>query len=131
VSRHAANAEGQPYVPDRGGPPGFLEVIDDHTPGSAEIRDNRQYIAMDDGRRVPSFLERDVLDRHVPVGRKDLEAPLLDVLEPLLIGEEVLPDSCIERGVVGDDGILEDDRDPVVPAALLGGVGARRDGREL
>jgi hypothetical protein len=59
-------------------------VIDDHTPRFAEIRDNRQSISMDDGRRAPSFLERDVLDRHVPVGLKDLEAPLLVFLERLL-----------------------------------------------
>jgi predicted pyridoxine 5'-phosphate oxidase superfamily flavin-nucleotide-binding protein len=44
VSRHTANAEGQPYVQDRGSPLGFLEVIDDHTPGFAENRDNRPYI---------------------------------------------------------------------------------------
>ena len=29
-----ANAEGQPYIQYRGGPPGFLKVIDDHTSGS-------------------------------------------------------------------------------------------------
>lgn len=28
-----ANAEGQPYIQYRGGPPGFLKVIDEHTPG--------------------------------------------------------------------------------------------------
>jgi uncharacterized protein len=39
-----ANAEGQPYIQHRGGPPGFLRVIDDKTLGFADYRGNRQYI---------------------------------------------------------------------------------------
>jgi uncharacterized protein len=38
------NAEGQPYVQHRGGPPGFLRVIDEHTLGFADYKGNRQYI---------------------------------------------------------------------------------------
>jgi hypothetical protein len=38
------NAEGQPYVQHRGGPPGFLRVIDQHTLGFADYKGNRQYI---------------------------------------------------------------------------------------
>jgi uncharacterized protein len=36
---------GWPYVQFRGGPPGFLRVIDDHTVGWADFRGNRQYIS--------------------------------------------------------------------------------------
>ena len=39
-----ANAEGQPYVQHRGGPPGFLRVIDDTTLGFVDYAGNRQYI---------------------------------------------------------------------------------------
>jgi uncharacterized protein len=35
---------GWPYVQFRGGPPGFLRVVDDHTVGWADFRGNLQYI---------------------------------------------------------------------------------------
>ncbi|MBC8067813.1 MAG: pyridoxamine 5'-phosphate oxidase family protein, partial [Deltaproteobacteria bacterium] len=41
-----ANAEGQPYIQHRGGPPGFLRVVDSHTLGFADFRGNRQYISI-------------------------------------------------------------------------------------
>lgn len=41
-----ANAEGQPYVQHRGGPPGFLRVLDPNTLGFADFRGNRQYITV-------------------------------------------------------------------------------------
>lgn len=40
-----ANAQGQPYIQHRGGPPGFLQVLDDHTLAFADFRGNRQYIS--------------------------------------------------------------------------------------
>jgi len=39
-----ANAEGQPYVQHRGGPAGFLRVLDDRTIAFADYSGNRQYI---------------------------------------------------------------------------------------
>ena len=39
-----ANAVGQPYIQHRGGPKGFLHVIDERTLGFADFRGNRQYI---------------------------------------------------------------------------------------
>src|SRR5271170_7819572 len=39
-----ANAAGQPYVQHRGGPKGFIRVLDDHTLGFADYVGNRQYI---------------------------------------------------------------------------------------
>jgi predicted pyridoxine 5'-phosphate oxidase superfamily flavin-nucleotide-binding protein len=38
------NAEGQPYIQHRGGPVGFLRVLDDKTIGFADFAGNRQYI---------------------------------------------------------------------------------------
>lgn len=41
-----ANAAGQPYIQYRGGPQGFLQVIDEHTLGFADFGGNRQYITL-------------------------------------------------------------------------------------
>jgi uncharacterized protein len=41
-----ANAEGQPYIQYRGGPPGFLKVLDPQTLGFADFGGNRQYITL-------------------------------------------------------------------------------------
>jgi predicted pyridoxine 5'-phosphate oxidase superfamily flavin-nucleotide-binding protein len=41
-----ASADGQPYVQHRGGPKGFIKVIDAHTLGFADYRGNRQYITL-------------------------------------------------------------------------------------
>ncbi|HEY2039350.1 MAG TPA: pyridoxamine 5'-phosphate oxidase family protein [Edaphobacter sp.] len=37
---------GWPYIQHRGGDPGFLKVLDDHTLGFADYRGNRQYISL-------------------------------------------------------------------------------------
>jgi predicted pyridoxine 5'-phosphate oxidase superfamily flavin-nucleotide-binding protein len=37
---------GWPYVQHRGGPPGFLKVLDDQTLGFADFRGNRQYVSL-------------------------------------------------------------------------------------
>jgi uncharacterized protein len=39
-----ANAAGQPYIQHRGGPAGFLRVLDDKTLGFVDFAGNRQYI---------------------------------------------------------------------------------------
>ena len=41
-----ASADGQPYIQHRGGPVGFLKVIDDQTLGFADFAGNRQYITL-------------------------------------------------------------------------------------
>lgn len=41
-----ASVAGQPYVQHRGGPPGFLKVIDSRTLGMADLTGNRQYITL-------------------------------------------------------------------------------------
>jgi uncharacterized protein len=39
-----ANGDGQPYIQHRGGPAGFLRVLDDRTIGFVDFAGNRQYI---------------------------------------------------------------------------------------
>lgn len=41
-----ANAAGQPYIQHRGGPAGFLKVLDEHTLAFADFGGNRQYITL-------------------------------------------------------------------------------------
>ncbi|MEA2842166.1 MAG: uncharacterized protein QOF41_3496 [Methylobacteriaceae bacterium] len=41
-----ANTDGQPYIQHRGGPPGFLRVLDEKTIGFADFAGNRQYITL-------------------------------------------------------------------------------------
>jgi len=41
-----ATAGGAPYIQHRGGPKGFIKVIDDKTLGFADYRGNRQYITL-------------------------------------------------------------------------------------
>jgi uncharacterized protein len=54
-----ASAEGQPYIQHRGGPAGFLKVLDSRTIGFADYRGNRQYITtgnLTENDRVELFL---------------------------------------------------------------------------
>jgi uncharacterized protein len=41
-----ANAAGAPYIQHRGGPKGFIKVLDEQTLGFADYRGNRQYITL-------------------------------------------------------------------------------------
>ncbi len=41
-----ATADGQPYIQHRGGPKGFVRVIDDRTLGFADYSGNKQYITL-------------------------------------------------------------------------------------
>ena len=41
-----ATADGAPYIQHRGGPKGFIKVIDENTLGFADYRGNRQYITL-------------------------------------------------------------------------------------
>ncbi len=54
-----ANADGQPYIQHRGGPPGFLRVVDEKTIAFADLAGNRQYITqgnLADNPKVHLFL---------------------------------------------------------------------------
>ena len=41
-----ASADGQPYIQHRGGDPGFLVVVDEHTLAFADYVGNRQYLSI-------------------------------------------------------------------------------------
>ncbi len=55
----SVNADGQPYIQHRGGPKGFLKVIDEKHIAFADYSGNRQYISVgnfDDNNKVHLFL---------------------------------------------------------------------------
>ncbi|PHR18973.1 MAG: pyridoxamine 5'-phosphate oxidase [Hoeflea sp.] len=65
-----ANSEGQPYVQHRGGPPGFLRVIDRNTLGFADFKGNRQFITegnLEDNPKAFLFLIDYALQRRVKI----------------------------------------------------------------
>jgi predicted pyridoxine 5'-phosphate oxidase superfamily flavin-nucleotide-binding protein len=41
-----ASADGQPYVQHRGGPPGFLQILNDHTLAFLDYPGNKQFISV-------------------------------------------------------------------------------------
>lgn len=51
-----ASAAGQPYVQHRGGPAGFLRVLDPHTIAFADFAGNRQYISLGNLTENPKVL---------------------------------------------------------------------------
>ena len=83
------NAEGWPYLQHRGGPAGFVKVLDSHTLGFADFRGNRQLITVGnlDGRDRTSLLFMDYPNRRrlkvlgharmlAPADHRDLAAVL-------------------------------------------------------
>jgi len=48
-----ASADGQPYIQHRGGPPGFIKVLDEKTLGFADFAGNRQYVSMGNASENP------------------------------------------------------------------------------
>ena len=54
-----ANVQGQPYIQHRGGPAGFLRVLDEHTIAFVDFAGNRQYITqgnLEENSKVHLFL---------------------------------------------------------------------------
>ncbi len=94
---------GWPYVQFRGGPAGFLKVLDDRTIGYADFRGNRQYIsagnAMANDRISLILMDYANRARLKIIGRVRLVAPDDD---PELMATLEVPDyrARVERGVV-------------------------------
>lgn len=94
---------GWPYVQHRGGPAGFLKVLDARTIGYADFSGNRQYISvgnLDGDDRVSLFLMDYPGQRRLKIWGR---AQLIDEdTEPALIARLESPDyrARVERGVV-------------------------------
>ena len=96
-----ANAENQPYIQYRGGPPGFLKRLDDKTLGFADFGGNRQYVTLGNISENPKaflFLIDYVRQRRVKVwgtarvvdGDKELEDRLRDPEYPGKVERAIL-----------------------------------------
>src|SRR5437762_6025020 len=81
----------------------------------------------DTRRRAHTLFARQVhfLDRKIPMPFEDFKPPLLFLLIGFLIRIKLLDDSRRIETVIRDGCILEDDRDSIVPAAILGSVQTR------
>lgn len=94
---------GWPYVQHRGGPTGFLKVLDPQTIGYADFSGNRQYISvgnLDADDRVSLFLMDYPAQRRLKIWGR---ARLIDEdKEPALLARLESPDyrARIERGVI-------------------------------
>lgn len=65
-----ANADGQPYIQHRGGPAGFLKVLDSRTIGFVDFAGNRQYITsgnLADNAKAYLFLIDYMLRRRIKI----------------------------------------------------------------
>ena len=84
-----ASADGQPYMQHRGGPPGFLKVLDAETLAFADLAGNRQYISLgnlSENPRVQLFLMDYAQRRRVKIWGQARVVPddpaLLQMLTP-------------------------------------------------
>ena len=99
----SVNEEGWPYVQFRGGPKGFLKVLDSHTMGYADFRGNLQYISMGNishDNRVSLILMDYARKRRIKIFAR---AEVVDASQaPELIEQLEMPDyrAKIERAVV-------------------------------
>ena len=96
----SVSESGWPYVQHRGGPPGFIKVLDAATLGFADYRGNRQYISagnVQSNNRVSLFLMDYPNRRRLKVGRLEFidpdDARLQALLDPNYRAR-------IERGVL-------------------------------
>lgn len=94
---------GWPYVQHRGGPPGFLRVLDGQTLGFADFRGNRQYVSLGNlagNDRVALILMDYANRRRLKIlGRACAVGPGGD---QALLGQLDLPDyrARVERGIL-------------------------------
>lgn len=97
------NEAGWPYVQHRGGPPGFVKLIDDRSLGLADFRGNRQYLSVGnlaaDNRVALFFMDYPARTRLKLLGR----ARLVDLaaapdLKNALIDQQYR--AHVERGLV-------------------------------
>lgn len=93
---------GWPYVQHRGGPPGFMKILDEHTIGFADYSGNRQYVSVGNFRtdnRVSLFFMDYANRRRLKIfGR--LRIVSLDEQETLAKLEDGHYRAQIERGMI-------------------------------
>jgi predicted pyridoxine 5'-phosphate oxidase superfamily flavin-nucleotide-binding protein len=93
----SVSESGWPYIQHRGGPPGFLRVLDARTIGWAELRGNRQYVTAGNvaanDRIALFFMDYAARRRLKLLGRMRLEEP---TPQPAAAGVEAWAEVRIE-----------------------------------
>jgi uncharacterized protein len=90
-----ASRDGQPYIQHRGGPPGFLRVIDETTLAFADFSGNRQYIStgnLDENPHAMIFI-MDYRSRH----RVKIWGTAKVVENDDALIEQLMPDNYVAR----------------------------------
>src|SRR5215831_7741754 len=98
-----ASADGRPYIQHRGGPPGFLKLLDGHTVGFADFRGNRHYISagnLSENDRAFLFLTDYTAQARVKLWGRARAVELVD--DPALIERLRMPgyNAVVERAIV-------------------------------
>lgn len=94
---------GWPYVQHRGGPPGFLKVLDEKTLGFADFRGNRQYVSvgnLDGNDRVSLILMDYPHQRRLKLLGHARTVSLQDHPETIARLEDAAYAAKVERGIV-------------------------------
>ena len=96
----SVGAGGWPYVQHRGGPPGFLRVLDEHTLGFADFRGNRQYISV--GNLAGDDRVALIMVDYPHQVRLKLLAHASVTEDPAVLAKLAVPgyDARVERGVI-------------------------------
>ncbi len=116
----SASADGRPYIQHRGGPPGFLKLLDGHTIGFADFRGNRQYITtgnLSENDRAFLFLTDYTAQARVKLwGRARVVED-----DPALLEKLVVPgyDAVIERAVLFTIEAWDTNCDQHIPRMVL------------
>lgn len=83
-----ASADGRPYIQHRGGPKGFLKILDGHTLAFADFNGNKQYISMGnlaENDQAFIFLMDYAKRRRIKIwGRADVIEDDLELMEQLV-----------------------------------------------
>jgi hypothetical protein len=90
-----ASSDGQPYIQHRGGPPGFLQVLDDQTLAFADFSGNKQYIStgnLDENPKAMIFI-MDYRTRH----RVKIWGTAKVVENDDALIEKLMPDNYVAR----------------------------------
>jgi uncharacterized protein len=128
-----ASAEGQPYIQHRGGPPGFLRVVDERTLAFADFRGNRQYITtgnLAENDRAFIFLMDYIHRRRIKLwgrARVTEDAHFIETLFPA--GYEARPEQAIVFALEAWDANCPQHIPQLLPAEAVGRAIEKLEGR--
>lgn len=127
------SADGQPYAQHRGGPPGFLRVLDERTIAFADYKGNKQYITtgnLDENPKAFLFLMDYANRRRVKLwGRARVTADAEVIARLMPEGYRARPEQAILFEVLAWDANCPQHIPVKLPAAAVEAALAARDER--